>query len=59
MSMDLLFGVRTRLLGDWRGTFIGCGNQIMLRSVIFQCIAEYGINIFLLSWQSIFEFGAG
>jgi hypothetical protein len=31
----------------------------MLRTVIFQCIAEYGINILLLDWDTVPELGVG
>jgi hypothetical protein len=47
--MDVLFGARTRLLRDCGVIIIGREDEIMLRSVIFQCIAEYGLNILLLN----------
>jgi hypothetical protein len=54
--MDSLIGIHTRLFGD--ATFISCGDHIVLRRVIVQCITEYRINIFLLNWESISELGA-
>jgi hypothetical protein len=57
--MDSFCSVRTRLIRDCGVIMISREDTIMLRSVIFQCIAEYRIHILLLNWGIVPKLGAG